>query len=91
MMWGLSGQAIRKKNLLLQHLARFARIASSLRFAFDIRVICVQSSLLPIFWKVGSQKKEARIDLQRIFAIRVQSIRVNRPTKFKNGGDFLGE
>ena len=37
-------------------LARFARIASSLRFASMIEIRAIQSSLLSQFWKVDSPK-----------------------------------
>ena len=71
-------ESISKKKPIFEAIGQIGanRVLSPIRI--QIRVIRVRSSLLSIFGKLDSQKSgfsEARIDSQRIFAIRTQSIR----------------
>ena len=70
-----SRKSIRKKTSIFEALGQIRANHVFPPIRIQIRVICGQSSLLSIFWKVDSQKEgffEARIDSQRIFAIRVR-------------------
>ena len=58
----------------LKHLARFARIPASLRFALKFAWFASSPRCHPIFWKVDSQKEKG-------FFSKRESVRANRPTK----------
>ena len=65
---------------------RANRVFSPIRI--QIRVICVQSSLLSIFWKVDSQKKkafsEARIDSREGMTLKKHINKFSPPTQSRD-------